>query len=58
MWWPIVGLSYGTVLGLAGGFGGLLALVLVLVFGIAGFLAGRALEGELDLTEIFARRSA
>lgn len=56
--WPIVGLSYGVVLGLAGGFGGLLAFVLVLVFGIVGFLAGRAMEGELDLAEVFTRRSA
>ena len=28
--WPIVGLSYGTVLGLAGAFGGFTAFALVL----------------------------
>mgnify|MGYP005799861005 FL=1 len=56
--WPIVGLSYGTVLGLAGAFGGLTAFVLVLVLGLVGFVAGRAMEGEIDLAEVFTRRSA
>jgi hypothetical protein len=56
--WPIVGLSYGTVLGLAGAFGGFTAFALVLVLGLVGFVAGRAMEGEIDLAEIFTRRSA
>ncbi|NKZ01081.1 hypothetical protein [Nocardiopsis alborubida] len=56
--WPIVGLSYGTVLGLAAAFGGFTAFALVLVLGIAGFVAGRAMEGEIDLTAMFSRRSA
>lgn len=56
--WSIVGLSYGTVLGLAGAFGGLTAFVLVLVLGLVGFVAGRAMEGEIDLAEMFSRRSA
>ena len=56
--WPIVGLSYGTVLGLAGAFGGLTAFVLVLVLGLVGFVAGRAMEGVIDLAEVFTRRSA
>src|SRR5699024_11037091 len=56
--WSIVGLSYGTVLGLAGAFGGLTAFVLVLVLGLVGFVAGRAMEGEIDLAEVFTRRSA
>lgn len=56
--WSIVGLSYGTVLGLAGAFGGLTAFVLVLVLGLVGFIAGRAMEGEIDLAEMFSRRSA
>lgn len=55
--WSIVGLSYGTVLGLAGAFGGLTAFVLVLVLGLVGFVAGRAMEGEIDLAEMFTRRS-
>ncbi|HJE58346.1 hypothetical protein ACWGSK_22235 [Nocardiopsis sp. NPDC055551] len=56
--WPIVGLSYGTVLGLAAAFGGFPAFALVLVLGLVGFVAGRAMEGELDLAEMFTRRSA
>ena len=34
--WPIVGLSYGTVLGLAAAFGGFTAFALVLILGLAG----------------------
>ncbi|WP_017539960.1 MULTISPECIES: hypothetical protein [Nocardiopsis] len=55
--WAIVGLSFGTVLALAGAFGGLGAFLLVLVLGAAGFMAGRAYEGELDLAELFTRRT-
>ena len=56
--WPIVGLSYGAVLGLAAGFGGFFAFSMVLVLGLVGFVAGRAMEGEIDLAEMFTRRSA
>lgn len=55
--WPIVGLAFGTVLGLAGAFGGFVAFALVLVLGVIGFVAGRAMEGEVDLAELFSRRS-
>ncbi|MEU5879918.1 hypothetical protein [Spirillospora sp. NPDC047279] len=51
--WPLAGLGYGTVLGLAAGFGGFGAFIAVLVFGILGFLAGRVIEGELDLSGLF-----
>ncbi|MDS1271959.1 hypothetical protein RIF23_16830 [Lipingzhangella sp. LS1_29] len=54
--WPIAGLGFGTVLGLAAGFGGFGAFLLVLVLGVAGFLAGRAFEGEVDLAALFTRR--
>ncbi|MDA0562902.1 hypothetical protein LG943_00905 [Streptomonospora sp. S1-112] len=54
--WPIVGLAFGSVLGLAGAFGGFGAFVLVLVLGAIGFLAGRAFEGDLDLRQLFAGR--
>ncbi|GAA3763561.1 hypothetical protein GCM10022402_46180 [Salinactinospora qingdaonensis] len=54
--WPIVGLAFGTVLGLASAFGGFWAFALVLLLGLAGFLAGRAFEGEIDLAELFTRR--
>ncbi|WP_173434334.1 hypothetical protein [Allosalinactinospora lopnorensis] len=54
--WSIVGLAFGVVLGLSGYFGGFPAFVLVLLFGAAGFLAGRAYEGEINLAEMFSRR--
>ncbi|MDA2814944.1 hypothetical protein O4J56_30145 [Nocardiopsis sp. RSe5-2] len=55
--WPIVGLAFGTVLALAGAFGGVGAFLLVLVLGALGFLAGRAYAGEIDLAELFTRRT-
>jgi uncharacterized membrane protein len=51
--WPVIGLAYGTVLGLAAGFGGFGAFLLVLFFGVVGFLAGRVIEGELDVSGLF-----
>lgn len=53
--WAIVGLAYGSLLGLSAAFGGFGAFVLVLVLGILGFLAGRAYEGEIDLAGLFLR---
>ncbi|MFW5416653.1 hypothetical protein J0910_08540 [Nocardiopsis sp. CNT-189] len=55
--WPIVGLAFGSVLGVAGAFGGFGAFVLVLVLGLLGFLAGRAIQGDLDLSDLFTRRT-
>jgi hypothetical protein len=55
-WWPVVGLTFGTALGFAGAFGGWGAFVIVLVLGIVGFLAGRALIGEIDFTELLGGR--
>lgn len=54
--WPVVGLAFGTALGFAGAFGGIVAFIIVLVVGAAGFLAGRAAEGDLDLAGLFGRR--
>jgi hypothetical protein len=54
--WPIAGLAFGTVLGLAGSFGGFDAFIIVLVLGIIGFLAGRAVEGTLDMSSMLPRR--
>ncbi|MFD0803702.1 hypothetical protein ACFQZU_20615, partial [Streptomonospora algeriensis] len=54
--WPVVGLAFGVVLGLAGAFGGFGAFALVFVLGAIGFLGGRAFEGEIDLAELFTRR--
>ncbi|MFG2007210.1 hypothetical protein ACGFNU_49475 [Spirillospora sp. NPDC048911] len=51
--WPLAGLAFGTVLGLAAGFGGFGPFLAVLLLGIIGFLAGRVIEGELDLSSLF-----
>ncbi|MBR8742231.1 hypothetical protein [Nocardiopsis sp. MG754419] len=53
--WSIVGLAYGSLLGLVAYFGGFGAFLLVLLLGIAGFLAGRAFEGKTDLSTLFSR---
>jgi len=53
---PILGLAFGIALGFAGAFGGVGAFVIVLVLGAVGYLAGRALSGELDLSALFATR--
>lgn len=51
-WWPVIGLAFGTALGFAGAFGGAGGFLLVLVLGLVGFLAGRALTGQLDLGQL------
>jgi hypothetical protein len=48
----MVGLVIGLALGFAGAFGGFGAFLVVLVCGTIGLLAGRALDGELDLGEV------
>ena len=53
---PILGLVFGIALGFAGAFGGVVAFIIVLVLGLVGYLGGRALAGELDLTSLFATR--
>ena len=53
---PILGLVFGIALGFAGAFGGLVAFIIVLVLGLVGYLGGRALAGELDLSSLFATR--
>jgi hypothetical protein len=55
-WRPVIGLAFGTALGFAGAFGGFPGFVIVLVLGMVGFLAGRALAGELDLGELLGLR--
>jgi hypothetical protein len=54
--WPMIGLAFGTALGFAGAFGGAGALLLVLILGLVGFLAGRAVTGELDLGQLVGAR--
>jgi hypothetical protein len=53
---PILGLVFGIALGFAGAFGGWSAFVIVLVLGLVGYITGRALTGELDLTRLFVAR--
>ena len=47
-----LGLMVGLAAGFAGAFGGFGAFLVVLVCGAVGLIAGRALDGELDLGEI------
>jgi hypothetical protein len=55
-WRPVIGLAFGAALGFAGAFGGFTAFLIVLVLGVIGFLVGRALTGELDLSELLGLR--
>jgi nitrate/nitrite transporter NarK len=50
--WPMIGLAFGTALGFAGAFGGFGTFVIVLLLGVVGLLAGRAMSGDLDVGEI------
>lgn len=52
----LTGLIVGIALGFAGAFGGFLALVIVAVLAGAGYLIGRAIQGELDLTPYVSGR--
>ncbi|MQY06708.1 hypothetical protein [Actinomadura macrotermitis] len=52
--WALAGLAYGTALGFAGIFGGFGGFLIVLLLGVLGFLGGRAMEGELDMSGLFA----
>ncbi|MFC4112384.1 hypothetical protein [Nonomuraea zeae] len=56
-WMPVIGMAAGTILGLAGAFGGLGAFLLVLVLGAVGLLVGRIAEtGEVNLSGLTVRR--
>jgi uncharacterized membrane protein len=55
-WWPAVGLLFGVALGFAIVVGGLTAFLIVLVLGVLGFLVGRALTGELDMSGLLGGR--
>ncbi|MFI2609833.1 hypothetical protein [Kitasatospora sp. NPDC018619] len=48
----IVGLVVGMALGFAGYFGGFAAFLLVAALGVVGFVAGRLLEGDIELGEL------
>jgi hypothetical protein len=48
----VLGVVIGVALGFAGAFGGVDAFLVVLVCGAIGLLAGRILDGQLDLSEV------
>ncbi|WP_410655756.1 hypothetical protein [Amycolatopsis sp. lyj-112] len=50
-----IGLLTGLALGLAAAFGGFGAFLVVLVLGALGLLAGRVLDGKLDLSQLTGR---
>lgn len=52
----LTGLMVGIALGFAAAFGGWAALVIVAVLSAAGYLVGRAVQGELDLTPYVSGR--
>ncbi|MGH4025917.1 MAG: hypothetical protein ACRDRV_15180 [Pseudonocardiaceae bacterium] len=51
----VIGLAIGMALGFAAAFGGFGALAIVLLFAILGGLAGRYLDGQLDLSDLTGR---
>ena len=52
----VVGMIAGMALGFAGYFGGFGAFLLVAALGAVGFVAGRLLEGDMDLGDLFRGR--
>ena len=51
-----MGLGFGVALGFAAAFGGFVALLIVLVLGAVGWLVGRWVDGQLDITALLTRR--
>lgn len=52
----VVGMIAGMALGFAGYFGGFGAFLLVAALGAVGFIAGRFLEGDLELGDFLRTR--
>ncbi|MFF5493281.1 hypothetical protein [Streptomyces aquilus] len=52
----VVGMIAGMALGFAGYFGGFGAFLLVAALGAIGFIAGRFLEGDIELGDFFRIR--
>lgn len=52
----IAGLMAGLLLGIAAAAGGFWGFLIALVLGVAGYLVGGQLTGELDLTQLRASR--
>jgi len=49
-------LLVGIALGFAGAFGGFNAFLIVAILGLIGFVAGRVVEGRIDLTPYLGGR--
>lgn len=52
----VIGMIAGMALGFAGYFGGFGAFLLVAALGAVGFVAGRFLDGDLELGDFFRTR--
>jgi hypothetical protein len=52
----VIGLAVGLALGFAAAFGGFGALAIVVLLGVLGALAGRYLDGQLDLSDLTGAR--
>ncbi len=53
-----IGLIVGLLLGVAAAAGGFSAFVYTLILGIIGFVVGRVLDGQIDLTPYLSGRSS
>lgn len=49
------GLIAGLILGVAAAFGGFSGFLIALALGLVGLVAGRVLDGELDLGDLLGR---
>lgn len=52
----LIGLLVGIALGFAGAFGGFGVFVIVAVLGAVGFIVGKVIDGELDVTPYLSGR--
>lgn len=52
----VIGLVVGMTLGFAGYFGGFGAFLLVAALGAVGFVAGKFIDGDLELGDFFRSR--
>jgi hypothetical protein len=51
-------LAVGLVLGIVLAFGGFVALLTVVLFGLIGLVVGRIAEGKLDVQALFGKASS
>jgi uncharacterized membrane protein YeaQ/YmgE (transglycosylase-associated protein family) len=54
---PVVGLFVGLLLGIAWAVGGFSGFLLTAVLGVIGFVVGRVVSGQLDLTPYLGGRN-